>query len=125
MLASRGRVITAALALVMAGTIGAFIAGRSVAQQANWHSGTAYLTGYPDSPGFSARIDGWSYGAQGSIPHWIDRQGTLHEGEWPSCLLPPEITSTRDRRVPVRFAETTVVSDGVGSRIVVMVDCHS
>jgi len=125
MFASRGRVIAATLALVMAVAAGAFIAGRSVAQRANWHSGTAYLLGYPDSPGFSARIEGWTYGAEGTVPHWIDARGTIHEDEWPSCLLPPGIRSTRDRRVPVRFAETTVWSHDAGSRIVGMVDCRS
>ncbi len=29
---------------------------------------------------------GWSYGFSGSVGMWIDSQGSMHEGGWPSCL---------------------------------------
>jgi hypothetical protein len=124
MLTSQGRLVAAASVLAVAVTAGGFWVGRSTSQQADWHSGTAYLMGDPDNPGFSARVGDWTYGAQGSVPHWIDESGALHEGEWPTCLRPPSADSSRDRRVPVRFAEVTVSAEDVSWRTVVMVDCR-
>jgi len=124
MLTSRAKLIAASSALGVALTTGAFFAGRSAGQQADWQTGTAYLMGDRDNPGFSARVDGWTYGATGSVPYWIDDSGALHDGEWPACLRPPAPASSRNRRVPVRFAEVTVAAHDVGWRNVVMVDCR-
>ena len=124
MFSGRTRSMAAGFVLAAALVSGAFQTGRSLAQQADWHSGTAYLMGDPTNPGFSATIDGWTYGAEGSVPQWIDETGTFHDGGWPSCLRPPSLSSSRARRVPVRFAETTVRADDVGLRAVVMVDCR-
>ena len=123
MLTSRGKLAIVAVVLAVALMAGGFWVGRSTAQQAEWHSGTAYLMGGPDSPGFSVRVDGWAYGAEGSVPHWIDRSGALHDGGWPTCLRPPPPASSGDRSVPVRFAEVSVSAEDVSWRAVVMVDC--
>jgi hypothetical protein len=101
-----------------------FMIGRSSAQQADWKLGTAYLLGDPSSPGFSARVDDWAYGAEGAVPHWIDRKGVTHEGGWPTCLMPPGLNSEGERQVPVRFAAVTTSVDGLTWRPVLMVDCR-
>ena len=98
--------------------------GRASAQQAEWKVGTASLLGDRSSPAFSVTVDGWSYGAEGALPHWIDRRGVTHEGGWPQCLMPPPPSSEGERQVPVRFAALTASVDGLTWRPVLMVDCR-
>jgi hypothetical protein len=74
------------LVLILAVAVAAvpsFMVGHAAAQQAEWKVGTAYLLGEPSSPGFSVRVDDWTYGAEGAVPHWIDRKGVTREGGWP------------------------------------------
>jgi hypothetical protein len=104
--------------------IASFMMGHASAQQANWKQGTAYLLGDPSDPGFSVRVDDWTYGAEGAVPHWIDRKGVTHEGGWPRCLMPPQLNSEGDRQVTVRFAALTASVDGLTWRPVLMVDCR-
>ena len=108
------------MALVVAG----FFIGQTSARRADWRTGTAYLLGDPHSPGFSVRVGDWTYGAEGSVPHWIDRKGVTHEGGWPQCLMPPSPSSEGERQVPVRFAALTAKVDGLTWRPVLMVDCR-
>ena len=61
--------------------------------------------------------DGWSYGARGSIPHWIDMDGVEHDGGWPDCLRGSGSSW-------IRFAATEVTLDGTTTRPIVAVDCE-
>jgi hypothetical protein len=124
MITGRGKLAAAAVVLAVALMTGGFLLGRATSQPAEWHSGTAYLLGDPENPGFSATVDGWTYGAEGSVPQWMDKSGSIHDGGWPACLRPPSLESSRDRRVPVRFAEVAVSANDVSWRPVVMVDCR-
>lgn len=98
-----------------------FLSGQAAGEQGEWKGGTAYLLGDASSPGFSTSIDGWSYSADRSVPHWIDQHGVTHEGGWPECLDP---SLGEGREVPVRFATTDVDVDGLQWRPVLMVDCR-
>jgi hypothetical protein len=66
----------------------------------------------------SIRHDGWTYGAQGSIPSWIDEEGTRHQGGWPTCLRGTGSSW-------LRFAATEVTVDGATTRPIIAVDCRS
>ena len=80
-----------------------------------WKSGTAHL----GEQQISIESGGWTYGAEGSIPAWIDTQGTRHDGGWPDCLDGP-VGSDR----AVRFRAPTVHVDGGSFRPIVVVDCR-
>ena len=121
MLRSPAIAVVAAALVAVAG----FMIGHRSAEQAEWKTGTAYLLGDPQSPGFSVRVDGWTYGAEDGVPHWIDSQGVTHEGGWPRCLTPPAPASEETREVPIRFAALTARVDHFTWRPVLMVDCRS
>ena len=80
-----------------------------------WKSGTAHL----GERKVSIESDGWTYGAEGSIPAWIDARGTQHEGGWPGCL-----DGRVGSKTTVRFLAPTVDFDDASFRPIVVVDCR-
>ena len=80
-----------------------------------WKSGRAHV----GERQVSIESDGWTYGAEGSIPAWIDMRGTRHDGGWPGCL-DGRVGSTRT----VRFLAPNVDFDGGSIRPIVVVDCR-
>jgi hypothetical protein len=61
---------------------------------------------------------GWTYGFSDSVEMWIDSQGSLHEGGWPSCLR-------LGQRPTITFGAVPVSLPGDYSwRQVVWVDCR-
>ena len=94
----------------------AFVAGERHQRNVTVLRGVAYV-GIHEA---TIMVAGWEYGIQGTSVPWVDGQGTLHEGSWPSCLPGP------GKRVPVTFGEIPVTSpDGTSWRQVVWVDCRS
>jgi hypothetical protein len=64
-------------------------------------------------------VAGWSYAISGDSVVWVDRQGSTHDGGWPSCL------NGVGRTVPISFGEVPVTApNGLGWRQVVWVDCN-
>ena len=81
-----------------------------------WMTGTAHV----GSDQFSAEVDRWTYGVQGSVPMWIDAHGTHHDGGWPECL---KVSSGSD--TPVTFQAREVAVEGNSWRQIVAVDCRA
>lgn len=119
------RYLLAAVVVVAAVGIFGYSVGGSVAEHADWHTGTARVTGDPEDPEITAHADGWDYGAAGDVD-WIDKRGTLHTGDtWPACL--PVVATENPRfgdEYPVRFASGEVKAEGRGWRPIVMIDCR-
>lgn len=105
--------------------ISAFGLGRAVGDDAQWREGVAQVGGDDDAAQFSVVVDGWTYGARGSVPHWVDKANEHHSDGWPDCLRPPTPAHPeRPSRVPVRF-ETVDVDTERGARgLVLSVDCR-
>ena len=57
------RYLLAAVVVVAAVGIFGYSVGGSVAEHADWHTGTARVTGDPEDPEITAHADGWDYGA--------------------------------------------------------------
>ncbi|GAA1244701.1 hypothetical protein GCM10009657_20690 [Oryzihumus leptocrescens] len=108
--------MAAALAgLAIASGAGGYLLGEAHATQATWHTARAYVGDHV----VSLPVGGWTYGFRDSVPQWIDRNGSVHDGGWPDCVQVP----AGSRKV-VRFAEVGVEVGGAGSRQVVLVDCR-
>lgn len=86
------------------------------AHRSNTHltSGSAYST----ETQITITTDGWAYRVSLDVP-WTDRDGVEHQGTRPECLPPVNKT------VRAKFAWVPVNLNGVVSRTVVWVDCHS
>ena len=88
---------------------------------AAWQAGTSngWRTGqgYVGLDQVSVESGGWSYGAKVSAVQWIDAQGGLHTGGWPTCL-------TRFVTQSVRFQATSVSVDSLSWRPIVAIDCR-
>ncbi len=80
-----------------------------------WRSGTAYV----GEQQLSIEVDGWTYGAEGSVPSWIDAEGSWHDGGWPDCLQ-----GKVGQSVAIRFQARKVTVDGMSWRPIVAVDCR-
>jgi hypothetical protein len=104
-------VICVLLALVAGFELGSFWSSRHDTD--SWHTGVAQ-TGMRQ---IAIEFDGWTYGARGSVPQWIDRQHAWHDSGWPDCLREP------GKRVPVRFQAREVTVDGNTWRPIVAIDC--
>src|SRR5215218_5354548 len=59
----------------------------------------------------SVDVEGWTYGASGSIPSWVDSAGTWHDSGWPDCL-----TGRAGSTQTIRFIAPSVDADGHGFR---------
>ena len=121
----QGRLLIVGAALVVAVGAGGYLAGKSAAEQADWHTGTGRVLGDPEDPDLVVDVDGWDYAGSGDM-RWIDEYGTSHSGDtWPECLEPVPLTS-RDfgAERTVRFATVKIEVDGMGFRPIVMVDCR-
>ena len=65
----------------------------------------------------SIQVDDVFYGLDGIVP-WIDSDGTVHEGDWPTCLTPGQT-------VTVQFGGQLVdLPGGSGGYRVAYVDCR-
>jgi hypothetical protein len=119
------RQLLAAATVLLAVGVGGVLTGRSLAENADWHTSTARVTGDPAHPQILTKVDGWAYAATGEVA-WIDATGTLHDDGWPACLpvVPVESPAYGDEH-PIRFASVSVRANGFGWRPIVMVDCSS
>jgi hypothetical protein len=121
----------AVLVLALALGLGGYLLGRHSAEQADWHTVTIDRSDVASSGGehrlLTVDVDGWAYGMEDAVPHWIDGLGAVHDSGWPQCLEPrhPGGGPERNRgEVTFRFASVEVQTDVVGWRPVVMVDCR-
>jgi hypothetical protein len=117
----------ATLAAIGGFVVGGYAVGASGADDVDWYDVTVQVVGEPDRPLVSVDVDGWTYAIRDSVPHWIDAQGAVHTGGWPSCLEPNPVGANTQapRTVPIRFAAVSVDVDGFGWREVVSVDCRT
>lgn len=106
-----GATLCLLMVLALGFALGSFWSGRHNTD--TWHTGIAY-TGIRQ---ISIEYDGWTYGANDSVPEWIDAQGTEHDSGWPDCLRGP------GRHVPVRFQAREVTVDASTWRPIVAIDC--
>ena len=60
---------------------------------------------------------GWSYGIEGGVEFWVDSQGGVHEGGWPTCMRLGQRPKVAIGEVPASLP------DGIRWRQVVWVDC--
>ncbi|MPY98154.1 MAG: hypothetical protein GEU97_09165 [Actinophytocola sp.] len=125
MMRRRQRTLLLGGVVAIAAAMGGFVVGEKDAERADWHTATVQVYGGPERPIVSVEVDGWTYAIEGSVPRWIDADGTRHGNGWPACLEPEPVgTSTqKPREVPIRFAALDVEVDGLAWREVVAVDC--
>lgn len=116
--------------IVLLAAVGGFLLGGAGYQKADWHTTTldlAQVVGERDELLVSIRVDGWTYGIDGAVDHWLDRDGAMHDAGWPACLMPRHPGGPPEQNhelVTVRFASVKVDADALGWRPVVMVDCR-
>jgi hypothetical protein len=106
--------IVAAVAAALIIALGGYLVGKH-------QSPVTVVTGVAAVGDHEATVTagGWSYGIQGDVPFWIDSQGGMHDGGWPSCLNLGQRQTVTIRVVPASLP-------GVMSwRQVVWVDCRS
>ncbi len=108
------RVLLPAVLVVLALVCG-FASG--AAWQARASNGWRTGQGYVGTDQVTVESGGWSYGAKVSAVEWIDAQGGLHTGDWPTCL-------TRFVTQSVRFLAASVSVDGFSLRPIVAIDCR-
>ncbi|HET6626391.1 MAG TPA: hypothetical protein VFG63_08370 [Nocardioidaceae bacterium] len=75
----------------------------------------------------TVNVDGWAYGIENQVEHWVDGSGTVHDSGWPACLEPahPGDGPAANRgEVTFRFAAADVTTGIIDWRPVVMVDCR-
>jgi len=99
---------------VLVGLLAGYQLGHHHSAAVTWHT---RLAGIGDHE-VSISTPGWTYGAQDSVPGWIDSRGTTHDGGWPDCL------NASGTQKQVRFAATNVTTAGTSSRQIVLVDCR-
>ena len=112
--AARPVVLIAIAVLIALAAFLAFLAGE------HHHRPFTVLTGVATVGDHQATVTvaGWSYAIEGDSVMWVDRQGSTHDGGWPSCL------NVVGRAVPISFGEVPVTApDGLSWRQVVWVDC--
>lgn len=106
-----GATLCLLVVLMLGFALGSFWSGRHNTD--TWHTGVAQ-TGIRE---ISIEYDGWTYGANDSIPEWIDNQGTVHDSGWPDCLRGP------GRHALVRFQAREVTVDANTWRPIIAIDC--
>ncbi|WP_323099111.1 hypothetical protein [Intrasporangium sp. YIM S08009] len=94
-----------------------------------WHSGTAVIARDPATAMFfvpnRSVEDAVTYGAQGAVARWVDGNGNVQSGGWPTCLARPAEPNLADpQEMPVRFGTVDVDEDLGGGPMVVVVDCR-
>jgi hypothetical protein len=99
---------------VLVGMLAGYQLGRPQSAAVTWHTGLAEI----GDREVSIITPGWTYGAQDSVPGWIDSSGANHDGGWPDCVNP---SGTQKQ---LRFAATNVTTAGTTWRQIVVVDCR-
>ncbi|GGO86020.1 hypothetical protein GCM10011584_07370 [Nocardioides phosphati] len=111
--------------------VGGYALGSMGTATAHWHGVTikrAAVVSNGDHRLLTVRDKDWSYGLVDSVTHWIDREGSLHQGGWPSCLEPAHPMGGPEANpgvVAFRFASVKTKLDGGELRPVVLVDCRA
>ena len=121
----------AVVVLSLASGTGGYLLGRGGAERTDWHTVTVERAAVASSGGahrlLTVDVDGWAYGLQDAVPHWIDDTGSVHDAGWPACLEPAHPGEGPERNpgeVTFRFASVGVRTEEMGWRPVVMVDCR-
>ena len=110
----KARQVAVPAVCVVVGLLAGYQLGHHHSAAVTWHTGLGEI----DDHEVTISAPGWTYGAQGAVPGWIDSSGTTHNGGWPDCLNP---SGTQKQ---VRFAATNVNTAGTSSRQIVLVDCR-
>lgn len=128
------KVALAVVAVSLSSGAGGYLLGRDSAERADWHTVTIKRADVVSGGGahrlLTVSVDGWAYGMENAVPHWIDDAGSVHDSGWPRCLEPahPGDVPERERNpgeVTFRFASVGVRTEAIGWRPVVMVDCRA
>jgi len=99
---------------VLVGVAAGYQLGHHHSAAVTWHTGLAEIGDHE----VSIITPGWTYGAQDSVPGWIDSSGTTYSGGWPDCVNP---SGTQKQ---LRFAATNFTTAGTSSRQIVLIDCR-
>jgi hypothetical protein len=119
-----------ALAVVCAAGVG-YVIGHYDAVNAEWHTVTIRKAAVASDQGshrlLTVNVDGWAYGIEDQVQHWVDESGVLHDSGWPTCLEPSnpgDGPQANPAEVTFRFAAAEVSTGILAWRPVVMVDCQ-